>query len=731
MSEAAVWYWNQKGKAQGPFSFDQVKTLVAKGDLRGHELVFKEGATEWKRASEWSELAQLFEDDGGQFTKFIKLPEEERTVIRTDNKPPEEKWVVLIRIEEDKEIRFKQKGPYPTDEIKRYLREGKISHSDHIWKKGAPKWIAISEVPDFHVNQLNVTEEVKDLLDDVTQMPTIPHVVVKPEPAVAKPEPVVVKPEPKPVIKIEPKAEPKIEFSKPEPKPEPKPEIPSKSAAAMIPVIPHAVPSGGSSPVGQSPRVESFGSFEAQVVSPTEEETGLRNLAALRAQEAQEDHRAQSLGDEKTEITNPDPQIETQVYVKPPPETTSAAEVYHDKNPVSVIRVPLRVEPRAEPRHPDKAAAPAPVMDESARARGWLSKLSPALSFLLLAFMGLGIWATLKTRSPILTADRPLAVQDKPQTPALPPETAPAVAPAKPEARPAVALGDSNIEEEEIFDREIAETEPEEKPVAKNDKIDKNDRKKSAAVKNTVKEVKEPKEKESREVADLPNITSEPKSTNIKVNNKAGYFEVVGSFRKGELLEVRIDGNSGAILDLPALHQKLEVRSTRNFVHRLSLTDLRIPKGNYQFSVKWGSSRSSKKLAWGGEKSQLEPALVLHRKQIVFDQQQEKKKIVRALRDFSNLLTKAESEAGKGNLKAVGRDLTEKMPAEVKIVRLSRHELIYSDQWEKLANQWDRLQTMVKEGGRGPASVSEISKAKKAMSILESDIRNQSAFDGK
>lgn len=661
MSEVAVWYWNQKGKAQGPFSFDQLKAFVAKGDLRGHELVFKEGATEWKRASEWSDLVSLFEEDGGQFTKFIKLPEEERTVIRTDNKTPEEKWVLLIRIEEDKEIRFKQKGPYPTDEIKRYLREGKVSHSDHIWKKGAPKWMAISDVPEFHANQLNVTEEVKELLKDVEQMPTLGEVKLEAEPL------------------------------RPEPKAEARP--------VMIPVIPHIVPAGGSSSTGAGPRVESFGNVEAQVVSPVD-----------------------NYQDEKTEITTPEPEIETQIYNRVgAPEEAEEEHFESEKEPTQIVRIPLRVEPRAEPRHP-QSHVQSKTHEDGSRARGWLSKLAPALSFLLLAFMGLGIWATLKTRSPVLTADRPVAVQDKPAPPVLPSE-----APSTPKLDVKAAPGVAEVEpEEEIFDREIAETEPtpEEKAPSKNE------RKKYGAAKPNVKETKEVKEvKESREVADLPNITSEPKSTSLKVNNKTGSFEIIGSFRKGELLEVRIDGNSGSILDLPALHQRLEVRATRNFVHRLSLNDLRVPKGFYQFSVKWGSSRSSKKLAWGGDKSQLEPALVLHRKQIVFDQQQERKKIVKALKDFNGLLTKAEQEAGKGNLKTVQKDMTERMPAEVKIVRLNRHELIYSDQWEKLAHQWERLQTMVKEGGRGPASVSEISKAKKAMSILEAEIKNRSISD--
>lgn len=694
MSEAAVWYWNQKGKAQGPFSFDQLKTFVAQGELRGHELVFMEGATEWRRASEWSELSELFHDDGGgQFTKFIKLPEEERTVIRSDSKPAEDKWVLLIRIEEDKEIRFKQKGPYPTDEIKRYLREGKVSHSDHIWKKGAPKWIPISDVPEFHVNQLNVTEEVKDLLKEVTQMPRMVEVKAESSSVTPKVETSLEtsaerKIEVKPVVPLGGSSEPKID-TKP----------------AMIPVIPHIVPAGGSA-ANAHPRVESFGSVEAQVVSPTEEETGLRDL--------------KNYQDEKTEIAGLEAQADTQVYRREVNDVEASADL--EREPTQIVRIPLRVEPRAEPRHPQTHVKP---VDEGGNARSWLSRLAPTLSFLLLAFMGLGIWATLKTRSPILTADRPVAVQDKPAPPAAPSEVG---AMPKVEVKPVVAAAPEPEPEEEIFDREIAETEPvveiKAPPV-------KNERKKyGAAAKTSVKEVKEVKEsKESRDIADLPNISSEPKSTTLRVNSKSGFFEIIGSFRRGELIEIRINGNSGSILDLPALHQRLEVRATRNFVHRLSLNDLRVPRGIYQFSVKWGSSRSSKKLAWGGERGQLEPALVLHRKQIVFDQQQEKKKIVRALRDFGALLGRAEQEAGKGNLKAVQKDLTEKMPAEVKIVRLSRHELIYNDQWEKLANQWERLQAMVKEGGRGPASVSEISKAKKAISILEADMRNQSVSE--
>lgn len=661
MADTAIWYWNQKGKAQGPFTFDQLKSFVAKGELRGHELVFKEGSSEWKRASEWNELDPLFDDDKSTFTKLIKLPEEERTLIRTDNKPVEEKWVLLIRIEEDKEIRFKQKGPYGTDEVKRYLREGKVSHADHIWKKGAPKWIPISEVPEFHADKLEVTEEVKELLSNVTEMPKVIEISV---PKVEFSKPSIPKVE---VKTVEVKAEaPKLEIEREVERP------------TLIPVIPHVVPAGGSA--DKSARVESFGRMEAQVVSPE--------------------------FDEKTDLTEEAEESHSEAVVAP---------------------IPLRVEPRAEPRRPQVSQA---IEEDNVRVRGWISKLSPALSLLLVILMGVGIWATLKTRSPILNNEKP--APDVAQNPmpevrlANDPPPKVEVKPAAPvPATPSVSSVVEVESDEDIFDREVAIAEEVEEKTPVKGKKQPEKKSREVAAKES-KEVKEPKESKDLE---LPTLKSEPKSTTLKVDNKAGYLEMIGAFRKGELLEVRVDGNSGSILDLPALHQRLEVRAVKNFVHRISLGDLRVPKGTYQFSVKWGSSRSSKKLTWGGDKSQLEPALVQHRKQIAFDQQQERKKIIRALKDFGSVLTRAEVEAGKGNIKSLQKDVSEKMPAEVKIVRLSRHELIYADSWEKLANQWDRLQTMIKDGGRGPASVSEIAKTKKAVSALESEIKNQSVAE--
>ncbi|PWU15383.1 MAG: hypothetical protein C5B49_11880 [Bdellovibrio sp.] len=160
-------YVNQKGRAAGPFSYNDIQSLVHQGNLRGHELIYREGADEWRRAYDWLELAELFLEtqDQGSFSRLFQIPDEVQA--------REDQWVLLAREDDEQEVRFRQKGPYSTDEIRRLLAEEKVKPTDHVWKKGHHKWIPLVQIPDFHYRNLKMTLETRERLQRVETMPAI------------------------------------------------------------------------------------------------------------------------------------------------------------------------------------------------------------------------------------------------------------------------------------------------------------------------------------------------------------------------------------------------------------------------------------------------------------------------------------------------------------------------------------------------------------------------------
>lgn len=178
MASSLQWYLQRDGKASGPYSLDDLRDQVRQGLLLGHDLVFQEGAEAWKRAFDWPELAsEIFSEERTSFTRLFTLP-------RSAAAPPED-WIVLLRFEEPDGLRFKQEGPYSTDQVRELLQSGKMKPSDHLWRKGYPAWVAVYMEPDFSPSLWNLKSESAPLLKSVVEAPEQKPVVTTPEPVLA------------------------------------------------------------------------------------------------------------------------------------------------------------------------------------------------------------------------------------------------------------------------------------------------------------------------------------------------------------------------------------------------------------------------------------------------------------------------------------------------------------------------------------------------------------------
>lgn len=137
------WYYLLKGKAQGPVTENQIRELLREHQLTLNDIVFREGENKWKRISEFTDINFAQEAVGEtNLQQLIKLP------TKNDRNDPE-KWVVLLKIQTDTEIKFVQKGSWTTTEVKSAIQRGEVSYSDHVWRSGFTKWERIGDLDEF------------------------------------------------------------------------------------------------------------------------------------------------------------------------------------------------------------------------------------------------------------------------------------------------------------------------------------------------------------------------------------------------------------------------------------------------------------------------------------------------------------------------------------------------------------------------------------------------------
>lgn len=733
------WYLNQKGKATGPFKFSDLKAMAAQGKLKGHDLVFREGSTEWKRAYDWPELIQdvFAEEDRSSLSRLIRLPEEEKSAAKSDQ------WVLLVRVDGEKEVRFQQKGPYSTDEIKKLVLEEKIKASDHIWKKGAPKWVPLYEIPEFQAKNLKINEEAKKSLAAVEEVPPYPAIVEKEmkkpvEVKVAAPaQPVALQADPffagpaadadevtdpfinvdeiekkekgkksEPLVKplsvappvtepfhlqskeltksdaqftlrdIKKPAIPEAKISNPISEVKP-PSEPAPIVVAPVVVIPPAREEPPPVPqVAPKPQIPVIQFAKGETSSP-DDRTVIAPSGIPGVPDAKKDLQLEETRIMHVPVSQPQPSMVAKSMPTPKEPTRNPSEDFDDEFTETNFRPPP----------PDRSL--------------W-ARIAPVAAVVLLVIFAVGIWATFRTKAPFPSElaedgrENIPVVQQQPEKPieqAFDSEYDPVDSLKRMKPRLPVAT-------EEPPQRAVAPAPapppPAPQPVARN-----NDR------------------------SDLDNM-----APGLHFNTQTQMLEIVAPFRKGDSIRVRIEGKTGQILDLPALLTRMEVSAQRDGFHKIPVSQLRLPRGDFHVTAQFGSTRLTKVLGWGKDVDSYGELIANHRKMIILDQQNERKKLIRAIREFGALLARAESQGSNANgLRELARDLESKTPSEVRSVRMTRNELIFPEMWERLAQQWEKTQNMLKEGGRNPASTTELAKSKREVSPMESEIRNKSMWE--
>jgi hypothetical protein len=124
----SLWYFMENGQPAGPLSTNQVIEKIKLGELGPNDLLYKNKALKWQE---------------------IKLIADFKSVIVVEPaRASETLWVVLAKKSDGSGHR--QKGPYPTTEIKNMLLRGDLKSTDYIWREGLKEWYKILSIPTFN-----------------------------------------------------------------------------------------------------------------------------------------------------------------------------------------------------------------------------------------------------------------------------------------------------------------------------------------------------------------------------------------------------------------------------------------------------------------------------------------------------------------------------------------------------------------------------------------------------
>jgi len=116
---AAKWYVSEEGLSAGPFSFDEIKKMVLRGELTPERLVYAAPLGEWRRLSS---VPWLQPGHGAR-------------------KAGEEQWYVAV-----KGARY---GPYSTERVLEMIKDGRLVSESLLWTQEMKGWRPLRRIKRF------------------------------------------------------------------------------------------------------------------------------------------------------------------------------------------------------------------------------------------------------------------------------------------------------------------------------------------------------------------------------------------------------------------------------------------------------------------------------------------------------------------------------------------------------------------------------------------------------
>ncbi len=123
----AVWLVGREGQQFGPFTTDDLRAKLARGEVAPTDLVWREGMANWVAASAVPELQPP--------------PPQPVSVVPMAEQPSGAMWLIGRG--------GQQLGPYSTADVQAMAASGQVARGDLLWREGMAEWKPLAEVPEF------------------------------------------------------------------------------------------------------------------------------------------------------------------------------------------------------------------------------------------------------------------------------------------------------------------------------------------------------------------------------------------------------------------------------------------------------------------------------------------------------------------------------------------------------------------------------------------------------
>lgn len=134
MTLNSLWYFNRNLKPQGPFSLQEIRQHISRGEIGPQDLIYNDHEKVWRSACEWKifEAALFPATQGLDFVNQVSLDEAE--------------WILLVPSGDGKVV---QEGPFSVRELSEHVFRKRISIHQYVWKSGLSGWCQIKDRPEF------------------------------------------------------------------------------------------------------------------------------------------------------------------------------------------------------------------------------------------------------------------------------------------------------------------------------------------------------------------------------------------------------------------------------------------------------------------------------------------------------------------------------------------------------------------------------------------------------
>ena len=142
MSETRIWYINVNSQTYGPYSRDEIISMLKTETIKYSDYIFREGFKNWDYLYNIPEFDRRIINPGGD-QPVVHAPAEEvpQEVVASQQPQTEELWYV-----HDGEH---QNGPYTASYIKEALDNKTVFWTYYVWKEGFDNWVQIKQCKEF------------------------------------------------------------------------------------------------------------------------------------------------------------------------------------------------------------------------------------------------------------------------------------------------------------------------------------------------------------------------------------------------------------------------------------------------------------------------------------------------------------------------------------------------------------------------------------------------------